>query len=272
VTRKLGCVPDVPDDRDFLFAAHPVAASPIVDFATIDQVNIAPKNQLGTSSCCGNGTAQGARLASIKAGHDCPDLSARFLYRAALNIDGTNVDEGTQVRSAVKALMQLGACPESDMPMSEAHILDQPSFHAERDAFDRRGVRGYHRIASGDIDGVKRALAAGFGGVGGWRVTQAFCSTDGKHVIDAQIAPFAGGHCMTVVAYGSSEKLAKLYPGFHPDKHYDCLFVILGSWGGDVPASGEPPTWYGFNGRIIVTPAFIAQVTDMWALDTGGGL
>ena len=42
--------------------------------------------------------------------------------------------------------------------------------------------------------------------------------------------------------------------------YVDELFTILGSWG-----SG-----YGHDGRIEVTRSFVAQGTDLWALDTDG--
>lgn len=263
--RGLGYRRDAHDARDRLFAAHHVAAAPLVEFATIDRGEVNPKNQGGTSSCCGNGSTQILRLSALHAGIDCPDLAARFAYRMALNLDGVNVDDGTEVRQAVKALTLFGACPESDMPMSDAAILDQPTFRAERDAFDRRGLRGYYRIADGDVDGIRRANAAGFGVVGGWNVTNAFCSADGKSVIDAQKGAMAGGHCMGIVGFGSSADWEKRYSTFRPGSSSSLLGRIIGSWGGDAD------TQYGYNGRIFVTAAFLEQATDLWALDVHGG-
>lgn len=271
MTRGLGYIPDVPDARDHLFSAHPASNEPVPDSSNIDRADVNPKNQLGTSSCVGNGTTKVLQLSSLFAGIVCPELSARFCYRAALNIDGTNTDDGTQVRSGVKALTLLGSPPEEDMPMSESLILEQPSFHAERDAFDRRGLRGYHRIASGDLDGIRRALGAGFGIVAGWDVTKDFCSADGKDVIDVQKAPFAGGHCMGIIGHGSSSYWETRYPDFRPGKSYPLLGRIIGSWGGDNPTPEAPPTGYGYNGRIFVTPEFLGAATDLWALDVSGG-
>jgi hypothetical protein len=269
--RGLGYVRDVPDARDHLFAAHPASAASIISFATNDRDDVNPKNQLQTSACCGNGSTKILQLSSMKAGIDCPELSAPFAYRMALNLDGVNTDEGTQVRQVVKGIMNMGACPETDMPMTaKTDILAQPSFAAEHDAFDRRGLRGYHRIADGDLDGVRRALAAGFGLVAGWDVTEAFCSADGKDVIGAQIGPMAGGHCMGIVGYGSSSDWETRYSAFRPSKTYPLLGRIIGSWGGDVEVSGEPPTHYGYNGRIFVAPEFLEQATDIWALDVRG--
>lgn len=276
MTRGLGYKRDTPDERDRLFSAHPASAAPLVEFATVDQDRINPKNQLGTSSCCGNGIAKGLQLSAIHAGLPGPELSARFIYRMALNADGVNVDEGTQVRQALKVVMSNGACPEEDMPMSEAQILEQPTFQAEHDGYDRHGLRGYHRIQDGDVTGIRRALAAGFGVVGGWTVSEEFCSADtpmgtGKAVIGAQTGSMAGGHCMTIVGFGSSLEWEKRYPAFRPGNKYSMLGRIIGSWGGDVEVSGQPSTHYGYNGRIFVTPEFLGAGTDLWALDVRGG-
>lgn len=271
MTRGLGYQRDVPDARDHLFSAHPASAAAVQAFATIDRDDVNPKNQLRTSSCCGNGSTKILQLSALAAGIVCPELSARFAYRMALNLDGADADEGTQVRQAVKGLTLFGAPPETDMPMSEAEILAQPTFRAEHDAFDRRGLRGYHRIADGDLDGIRKAIKAGFGIVAGWDVTEAFCSASGKDVIDAQRGTMAGGHCMGIVGAGSSSDWETRYSQFRPGKSYPLLGRVIGSWGGDVAVSGEPPTGYGYNGRIFVTPEFLGEATDLWALDVSGG-
>jgi C1A family cysteine protease len=239
--RGLGYKRDVTDDRDHLFSAHPLSSDPIPPSASVDVATVAPKDQLSTSSCVGNSWAQALRLAYIKQGVECPELSALFVYRIARNLDGTEGDEGSQLRSGARAIQKLGCSPEASWPFSESKINDQLSFSAEHDGFDRDGKRRYYRIAAGDTDGVKRALAAGLPVVGGWDVSNEFCSSDGKQVFDVQDQnDIAGGHAIAIVGYVGD------------------VFTLFNSWG---------PDWGFHNGRFHVTKGFIAAGTDLWALD-----
>lgn len=267
MTRGLGYIRDVPDDRDKKFSAHPFSAAPLLPFANADRDEVHAKNQLQTSSCVGNGITQGARISTLNAGNECPELSARYDYRLALNLDGSEADEGTQVRQGLKALMKFGACAEAEMPMSDSLILAQPSFALEHAGFDRRGVKSYYRIPDGDVAGMRRALQAGWCVAAGWDVTEEFVSNDGRSVVGAQTGSMAGGHCMLIAGAGPSADWTRLYPQFRPAKSYPLLGRIVGSWGGDFVASEQAPTHYGYNGRIFAEPAFLEQGTDLWALN-----
>lgn len=263
MTHGLGYRKDRPDPRDKVFALHAASDAPVPSFASVDVDTVRAKNQGRTSSCCGQGISQGIRLANLATKVDCPELAALFAYRVALNLDGANVDEGTEVRQVLKAVTNLGLCSESSMPFSESAVLNQPTFAAESDAFDRRGLRGYYRIASGDVDGMAKALAAGFPVVAGWDVTETFCSTDGHSVIGAQTGAMAGGHCMCIVGVGSSADWSHRYPAFQPPKSYARLGRIVQSW-------GDNDRVYGYSGRIFADEDFLSQATDVWALDCRG--
>lgn len=259
--RSFGYKPDPHDPRDLPFAARRVAASPVPETSDVDIWNVLAKDQLGTSSCVGNAVAGGVRRAFAFAGVDCPELSARATYRTCLNLDGSSEDGGTFLRSGVRAVQKLGACSERVFPFSEDGILNPLSVDAIQDAADRGGLRGYYRIASGDVDGVARALGAGFPVVAGWDVSQAFASGDGRGVIEAQTGPIAGGHALCLVGHGPSEMFEPLMPQFRPNgKHWSRLYRVLNSWG---------PFW-GYDGRFLATPEFVAQARDVWALDVRG--
>lgn len=262
--RAFGYKPDVPDARDFRFSAHRAALEPVPEVSDVDMWDVPAKNQLGTSSCVGNAGAGGLRRAFYYAGIECPELAARMGYRGALNVDGSNADEGTYLRSFARFAMEYGCCAESVMPFSEARILDPIDFAAERDAFDRRRLGSYHRIAAGDVDGVCRALGAGMPVIAGWSVSEAFASSLGLEVFTAQAGqPIAGGHAMVLVGHGSSAYYTERIATFRPRRTYTRLFRILGSWGPHVPTELS----YGYNGRIAADDAFVAEATDLWALD-----
>jgi C1A family cysteine protease len=258
--RSLGYKRDVPDARDRLFAVHRATAAPIPEFATVDRADVAPKDQGNTSSCVGNAWAQAMRLAL---GSSCPELSALDVYRIARNIDGTTGDDGTFLRSGGDAIRQLGVALESAWPFDEAQVNAQPTFGARHSAYDLSGDRGYHRIADAAVADWQRALASGLPVVAGWTVSNDFVSADGRSVIGPQagLAP-AGGHAICCVGYGSSAHFSSTIPGFVPDRDYPLLLELVNSWGAA----------YGYNGRILVTPEFVAEATDAWAVDAAGGV
>jgi C1A family cysteine protease len=190
----------------------------------------------------GQAVAQALRLSYLARNVACPELSARSVYRLARNIDGTETDGGTYLRSGCYAVQRLGCATEEACPFSEAGISDQLPFRALHSSFDRGGTRRYYRIAAGNTDAVRRAIAAGFPVVGGWSVDAAFVQSDGIALTDAIRGAIVGGHAMTIVGYDSK------------------AFTVLGSWGDD----------YGVRGRIRATDGFVAQGTDLWAIDTDG--
>jgi len=241
-TRCLGYLPDAPDARDHLFSAHRASAAFLPSAATVDRPDVDAKNQGGTSSCVGQAVAQALRLSYLARDVVCPELSARSVYRLARNIDGTESDGGTYLRSGCYAVQRLGCATEDACPFSAAEVDDQLPFRALHSSFDRGGTRRYYRIAAGNPDAVRRAIAAGFPVVGGWSVDEAFVQSDGRGIQGPVLGDIIGGHAMCIVGY------------------VDELFTVLGSWGSE----------YGHDGRIQVTRSFVAQGTDLWALDTDG--
>ena len=233
-----GYKPDLPDSRDLMLSAHlGTAVAPPKGSVRDDRVK--PKDQGPTSSCTGQGTSQAFRLACLKAGTECPDLSALFPYDLGRSIEGTeNEDNGAVIRDVIKAGVQWGFADESAWPFRVSKVNTPPSIKAYRSAYDRRGAHKYHRIAAGDVNSVRLAIAAGYPVVAGWNLSQSFEDWNGRGVIGAQKAPYVGGHCMPIVAYAA-----------------DGTFDLLNSWG----------SW-GISGYALVGSAFIAAASDIWAL------
>lgn len=254
--RGLGYLPDAPDPRDHVFALHAAASDPVPAFASVDQPHIAAKSQGTTSSCVGNAEAAGLRLAYLARGIDCPELSALAVYRGARNIDGSSDDRGTYLRSGMRAIMDLGCPPERAFPFSELAVNDQLPFSALSAGYDRHGLRSYHRIETGDLDSIARALAAGLPVCAGFQVSEAFCSSNGRQIVGKQTAPIAGGHALCIVAVGSRDKLIVEFGDAIPPTTEPRLWRVLNSWG-----------QFGYRGRFYASDAFIASATDIWAMD-----
>jgi hypothetical protein len=242
MTRSLGYLRDPHDARDLRLSARlgALAEAPPPDRASVERPGIGPKNQGPTSSCTGQAVSQAVRLAYLFKGVDCPELSALdAYYRGRAEYGGQGSDDGSYLRTVIKAVQQGGIADEAAWPFSEFEVNRNPNMLARRSAYDRRGLRGYHRIDPGDVNGVRRAIASGFPVVGGWDVGEVFLEWNGQGVITGQTM-IVGGHALPIVGYEA-----------------DGTFRLLNSWGRD----------WGRSGFAVVDEMFIAAGSDLWAVE-----
>lgn len=242
MTRRFGYIPDVLDVRDAklgsLLGAN--ADSPPPASASVWNDSCPIRDQGFTSSCVGHAWARALRLAFIRAGIVCPELSPLYTYLLArAQHGGEDEDVGTYLRSAAKAVMKFGAADEASWPFNEAKVNVQPSLRALHNGYDRKGLRSYARIDSGNPDDVRRAIAAGHPVVAGWQITQSFVDWSGDGVIGKQRGEFVGGHALAVVSYAA-----------------DGTFTLANSWSDS----------YGRDGFAVVDDRFIEQADDAWAV------
>jgi hypothetical protein len=243
VTRNFGYLPDAPDERDAKFGAlmgH-LAASPPPASASVWNDACPIRDQGQTSSCVGHAWARALRLAYLRKGEKCPELSPEFVYYLArVQHGGEHEDVGTYLRSGGKGTIKFGVAEEETWPFSEAKINAQPSLRALHDGFDRRGLRGYYRIDSNtQADDIRRAIAAGHPVVAGWQIDQSFVDWDGEGAIGKQVNP-VGGHALCVVSYAA-----------------DGTFKLANSWSS---------SWSTKGGFAIVNESFVSQADDVWAV------
>jgi hypothetical protein len=238
IRRGLGYLPDAPSIHDRLFRAHPKSAISLPASVSLWDDRCEIKDQGQTNSCVGQAFSQGIRLAYLFAGIDCPELSAEFVYYLArLQHGGENEDVGTYLRSGAQAVKKFGAATEESWSFEEWRINEKPSLGALQSAYDR--MRGYYRIEEGDIDGVRRALAAGCPVVGGWQVSESFLYWEGG-TIPEQTSDTVGGHALCLDGYDS-----------------DGTFTGVNSWARD----------WADEGRFRASERFVKQANDLWALD-----
>lgn len=241
--RRLGCLPDPVDPRDFTLEALELSSARLPASASVAHPAVGIRDQGTTNSCVGFALTTAMRLALLRQGKAAPELSPYFVYFNARkhHQKATVVDTGTSLRAALLGAMRLGFCPEHVWPTLPGRINRGPEWAAFRAAHDFRGLRGYYRIDPGDFRGVRTALAAGFPVVAGFPVGQAFLDLRTRGPVTAFHAQNSvGGHALVIESYSGS------------------TFGSPGSWGID----------HGQGGRLELTEGFMALAVDQWAIDT----
>lgn len=238
--RSHGWLKEEPDARDMRIGSLTLDPS-IPAAASLRHPAITVRDQDGTQSCVGFAWAQALELAYAWHNVLTGDLSPLALYFWARASHGSaGEDAGTYLRAAAKAVMRFGVPIEKTCPFSARRVNVSPPWMAYRDAYDRRGLRGYYRVDANDLDGIRRAIANGKPICGGWRVDRAFTQFRGTGSIDMITGEIIGGHAICLMGYGA-----------------DGTFDLINSWG----------TGWGNAGYARVTEDFVSQGQDLWVLD-----
>ncbi|WGJ13341.1 C1 family peptidase [Methylocapsa sp. D3K7] len=223
---KYGWLPDLPDARDFSYAA------PLNQFrgGLPSSVDLRPKcppvydqGQLG--SCTGNAIASAIEFDQRKQGTPEFVPSRLFIYYNERVMEGTvKQDAGAQIRDGIKSVAQLGAPPETDWPYDIAKFSKQPPAKAYKDA-KQDIVTSYARVVQ-SLTQMQGCLAAGFPFVFGFTVYESF---ESKTVASTGIVPMPapgeqvlGGHAVVAVGYRDAKR----------------QFIVRNSWGPDWGAKG----------------------------------
>ena len=205
-----GWVPDVPDQRDHLFAAPPAVLGALP--ASVDLTAQCPpvydQGQLG--SCTANAIAGALEFDAGKegiAGYTTP--SRLFIYYNERVMEGTVAsDSGAQIRDGIKSVGNQGACPETEWAYDITQFAVQPSPQCYVDAKQHRAI-AYQRVVR-TIQQMQGCLAAGYPFVFGFTVYESFESPE---VAQTGVAPMPapneqvlGGHAVVAVGYDNSSQ------------------------------------------------------------------
>src|SRR5580692_7685401 len=111
-----GWVPDLPDQRDFMFAApveNMAALPPNVDLRPQCPKEVYDQGQLG--SCTANAIAGALEFEMLKQRLNAFTPSRLFIYYNERVIEGTTAtDSGALIRDGIKSVNSQGACPEGN--------------------------------------------------------------------------------------------------------------------------------------------------------------
>ncbi len=244
--RSYGWIPDLPDQRDLLYAAPPSVLT-----ALPTMVDLRPKcppvydqGQLG--SCTANAIGGAFEFEQMKQALAPFTPSRLFIYYTERVIEHSiDSDSGAQLRDGMKVVSKLGAPPETDWPYDIERFADRPPAVAFQDAA-RHQVLAYHRV-SRILNQFKGCLAAGFAFVFGFTVYAGFESAAVAHSGHASMPqpgePAVGGHAVVAVGYDDAHR----------------QFIARNSWG-----SG-----WGMHGYFTIPYEYLMEPNlsdDFWTI------
>jgi len=242
-----GWVPDLPDHRDFLFAA-PVEAMaalpPKADLRPNCPKEVYDQGQLG--SCTANAIAGALEFEQIKQGLKTFTPSRLFIYYNERVIEHTvNTDSGAQIRDGIKSVGSIGAPPESDWAYDITKFAQKPPQPAYKDARLGKALL-YHRVPQ-VLNQMKGCLASAYPFAFGFTVYESF---ESDQVTQTGVAPMPapgervlGGHAVLAVGYDDGTQ----------------RFIARNSWG---------PKW-GMNGYFTIPYAYLTDsnlADDFWTI------
>jgi C1A family cysteine protease len=242
-----GWIPDLPDQRDHLYAAPPpvVSALPPSSDLRPDCPPVYDQGQLG--SCTAN--AIGAAIEFDQMKQKLSDVfvpSRLYIYFNERSLEGTVAsDSGAQIRDGIKTVSSEGACHEALWPYDITKFADQPPTNCYDDGAKNKAVT-YQRLVVNPTQ-LKGCLASGFPFVFGFTVYESFESqqvaSTGHAPMPASGEKVLGGHAVMAVGYDDASQ----------------WFLVRNSWGAS----------WGMAGYFTLPYAYLTQPglsSDFWTV------
>ncbi|HTY87768.1 MAG TPA: C1 family peptidase [Candidatus Acidoferrum sp.] len=243
---RYGWVPDLPDQRDHLYAA------PVEWLAVLPaRVDLCPQcppvyDQGPLGSCTANAIAAAIEFDRLKQKLSDFVPSRLFIYYNERVIEHTaDFDSGAQIRDGIKSVARQGDCPESEWPYVIARFKTRPPARCYADALPYRVVL-YQRLTP-VLSQLKGCLASGYPFVFGFTVYESFESArvakTGHASLPGAGERAIGGHAVMGVGYNDARQ----------------WFVIRNSWGAR----------WGLKGYFTLPYAYLTDenlATDFWTI------
>ena len=248
-----GWHPDLPDHRDIKYkvAPHIIKALPPRVDLSISPNMPAVYNQGSIGSCTAHAACAAYQFdqnSESTVAHWNQMPSRLFQYYNTRLIEGsTSSDSGGQIRDAVKALVQYGACPASSWPYVTKKFAVKPPASAYTIAAQHKAIQ--YQSLSQTLGDIKGALASGHPVQFGFTVYDSFESqavaTSGIVNLPAAGEQVVGGHAVLIVGYDDRTM----------------RFIVRNSWGAD----------WGMKGYFTMPYAYIINPnlsSDFWIITT----
>ena len=195
---------DEHDSRDLRFAPSLARIPPRADLSRFCG---SCYDQYRTQSCSANALASALTLYAHQ--HDvrlAPPSRLFMYYNARALTGGQATDSGTTIRTAIKAAIRNGVCPERQWPFLKRNITVRPLRACYRDA-QLPPIR-YRRIAQ-QLDLLRAALAQGHAFIFGIQAYgQPFteAAKSGRLRLPNKSDTLFGGHALIATGYDSTKK------------------------------------------------------------------
>lgn len=245
--QKYGCIPDLPDHRDFKFCATPDTIKKLPPL-----VDLRPKmppvyNQLQLGSCTANAISAAVEYDHMAESKGEWMPSRLFLYYNERAIEGTiQSDAGAMIRDGIKSLNKQGICHESIWPYDINKFAVKPSNQAYLDAVKYQAVK-YERVSQ-NLTSIKSSLALNIPVVIGISVYSSFESPEvaktGIVTMPAADEQLLGGHAVLCVGYNDATQ----------------QWIIRNSWS---------QSW-GLAGYFMLPYVYLLEAdlsSDFWAIN-----
>src|SRR2546427_5258984 len=206
---RYGWIPDLPDERDHIYAAPPqfLSALPPSTDLRPQCPPVYDQGQLG--SCTANAIAAAIEFDRMKQKVRDFVPSRLFIYYNERLIEGTvSTDSGAMIRDGIKTVASDGVCPEPEWPYVISKFATKPTAACYRDAKLDRAV-SYQSLIQ-DLNQMKGCLATGYPFVIGFTVYESFESEAVKASGHAPMPKWnerpVGGHAVMAVGYVESKQ------------------------------------------------------------------
>jgi C1A family cysteine protease len=247
--KRYGWVPDLPDQRDHLFAAPRTVLAelpPSVDLR--DKCPKAVYDQGHLGSCTANAIAGAFEFDLLKQGMADFMPSRLFIYYNERAREGTiDCDSGAMIRDGIKSVTKQGVCDEVSWPYDVTTFTNQPTAACYQEALGNLAT-SYQRVTP-ILNQLKGCLAAGYPIVFGFRVYESFESAEvaqtGLVPMPASGEQALGGHAVLAVGYDDATG----------------RFLVRNSWG----------TGWGQDGYFTMLYPYLTDrslSSDFWAINT----
>lgn len=247
---KLGWLPDIPDDRDYVYEAplKLIKCLPI----KVDLRRKCPPiyNQGNLGSCTANALIAAIEYSKKFNKKKTLRLSRLFLYYNERVMLGTIYsDSGAYLRDGVKSLNKQGVCPEKEWPYRAnskpgSKFTQKPPQKCYDLALDHQ-ILSYWRIPI-VLDEMRACLAEGYPFVFGFSVYSSFMSEEVRNTgimpIPEKGEQMLGGHAVMAVGYDDEKK----------------MLLVRNSWGKE----------WGDNGHFWMPYAYLKSknCADFWTI------
>ncbi|MEO5650231.1 MAG: C1 family peptidase [Ginsengibacter sp.] len=250
---KMGWLPDIPDARDFAYAAPLKVMQNLPQ--KVDLKKLCPRvyNQGGLGSCTANAGGAAFQVAQKIQKKTIWIPSRLFLYyNSRVLIHTENSDSGAFLRDVVKSMNKQGMCKEAewkydDDNSSGAKFTQKPPSICYQHALDNQ-ILTYQRLQN-NLTILQGCLAEGYPFAFGFSVYESFMSAVVKRtgimpMPDISKERMVGGHAVLAVGYDNTKQ----------------AFLVRNSWGKE----------WGISGYFYMPFAYATsrQASDFWTVRT----